>query len=324
MKILLDQQLLQAHTHDLDLLALFRLGEEQHRLLLEPDYDPAAQDQPIHAWLHAWPAGLSERLKLILEGGQEREAAELRLNSQLAILPDPQAAPRFAWRHPDDPTRGFRAHLALQDALALLVEPLHIVVENARNDGAFLRALVPDIHRAWFDRAEQLRWLEFTHGGGNGEIKKLADAFDPLPGEPVTPERQARASGRFVAVFDSDAPRRGAPSKTSQDILAACQRHHIPAHRLERRAAESYLPLKALEAWVNETQGGAQEDRQRRLDSFLAFPPEARAFLKLRDHFNDKGIRDLFANHRHTLSWSGDPEVDAELLAIFKLIREHA
>lgn len=329
MKIFLDQRLLETTGHNLDLLTLFRLGQERHRLLLEPDYDPADPSQPIQRWLGLWPPELQEDLRDILQQNQRREAQNIRLRGEIWIRSD-AASSRFVASSDEGDAGGFQVDLPLCEALILLEERLHLLVENARNDGAFLRALCPHTHLAWLNDAEAAGWLEFANGGGNSEIGMLPATLAAEPGTSAAPLKQARACGRFVALIDSDEDKDkpNQPSRASDAILRAWRSRGMVAHRLRRRAAENYLPRAALELWVNTssageaTQGGAREARQRKLDAFFAQPPEARHHTRMRAHF-DKNIRDLFAQHRHALTWHEDEAVHAEFLTLFERIREH-
>jgi hypothetical protein len=139
------------------------------------------------------------------------------------------------------------AILPLDDALAVLSEPLGIVVENAANDWSFLLGTMRPSEKARVVRAVDLRWVEPIHAGG-ATMKALL---------------QARLAGRgrglrTFAMFDSDRRHpRELEAAWAPVPPQACQGYeieqfgkaHIPNRfwMLARRSIESYIPRRRLE-----------------------------------------------------------------------------
>jgi hypothetical protein len=160
--------------------------------------------------------------------------------------------------------------LPLHQAIPILRRPLGLLVENKRNDGAFLRAVTPKPWRDHLLRALARGSVEIIHGGG-ADMRPLLDA---------SAQEQCL---RLWALFDSDAREPGRPSTASEALRKACLQKGVAHHQLRRRAIENYLPVKALEAWIDTGPRDRREDRRRRVAAFAAMDPE------FRHHFNMKG-----------------------------------
>ena len=85
------------------------------------------------------------------------------------------------------------AHLSLANAIAVLNEPVGILLENRTNDWAFLQKIMRKEDREWLNRAVQERWTEPLHGGGSDLERNLKARLSVA----------AQALRTFV-VFDSD------------------------------------------------------------------------------------------------------------------------
>lgn len=150
-----------------------------------------------------------------------------------------------------------------------------ILVENARNDGAFVRRMLPPSWRDRLQRWEEAAWAEFENGGGLPELRKMLEGLE-IP----------RVSRR-VAIFDSDALRPDEPSKESARAWDVCGKKAVEPLQLKRRAAENYLPVATLVAW------SAQKERVR---AFKRLTPEQRHHYPMRDGLEKDHAPELFAN----------------------------
>jgi hypothetical protein len=237
MRAILDATIFQqTHLQDLALLECFALARAgRHVILSHSSVNPM-----IERWIDTQAPSLQEELRAILEMSQLRDA---NLSAARTIT-------LIAGLHSDWPN----ARLCLQDAVRLLREPLHILLENARNDLAFLRRLAPPDHRRALEDAIAQGWVVIDQGGGLSEIQQIIDLIT---------QRDALPHHRFLrcrlwVLFDRDSHRddRALPSADSQALLdALAPTHlddpwHIDAQRLERRAIENYLPLDSLWRWV--------------------------------------------------------------------------
>jgi hypothetical protein len=236
----------------LDLVEL--LGFVRHGHIVEVDPLDAPE---LAAWLESL-GRLQEDYRSLLE---------------LAIEDAARLAPGIQARIVDEPSSNWDQMplcLTLRDTLELLRRPLSLLVENERRDGFFLKA-VGWRYLRFFERLEKQYRLKITHGGGLQEIGKLIQAnLKPL------------WRSRTFTVFDSDSLAPGQPSAASTALSEICQTAGISHHRLQRRAAENYLPPPSLIAWAKSLYG------QRREQSLKV----ARAFGRLnaeqRHHFNMK------------------------------------
>lgn len=254
-----------SRTSLLELLAVFQACfDGRHDLITDPPFEKGASPA-IDAWLASLPEPLKDEATFVLDEGasaaSQRTAAAVRL--------------RVSERESSD-LRSGTPTATLTDALQVLQTPLRLLVENRRNDGAFLRTLAPPTWRERFVEALKRRWIELDNGGGLGELTAMVKAAARCPMDHM----------RLWVMFDSDAREPGKPSGDARAALAACreitQPWPVPTHCLERRAIENYLPIQALFAWA-EVASGPEKTRLRRC---------AEAFKELnqpqRAHYNMK------------------------------------
>ncbi|MEM7678608.1 MAG: hypothetical protein AAF449_21710, partial [Myxococcota bacterium] len=83
-----------------------------------------------------------------------------------------------------------------------------------------------------------------------------------------------------AVVFDRDAKRPGAPSASTERLRRLCERMNVLHFRLQRRAAENYLPIAAMSAWG----GRRSQERRRTLSAFERMDARTQ-----RRHFHMKG-----------------------------------
>lgn len=238
----------------LDLAMLFRMGAEgQHVILPEPLQAPS-----FTSWRGRQDLAMQEEIDFAVEHSLELESHHPPAHQ---ILINSVEAP--SWGPPPV--------LPLATALDLLREPMVLLVENKRNDAAFLRCLADRFQRKELERSEERGWLRFDHGGG---LPEMLQALEQKKNETLFRHRT-------WFLFDSDALAPALPSKVSQKLRNKCEQLGIACHQLSRRAAENYLPPAALEKAA-----GADQNGKRRARAFR------RLTLDQRSHFNMKrGLR---------------------------------
>lgn len=158
----------------------------------------------------------------------------------------------------------------LPDALSLLRSPLSILVENERNDGAFLRAVLRGPREQEWKRALERTWVGFDSGGGMQEIEKRIQAGTSVD------------SRRTYVVFDSDARRPGELSIAARRLAVLCNVAKLRTHVLRRRERENYLPLDALHLWVEESKRETKASRRRLLSQYRRLNDEQRHHFNMR------------------------------------------
>jgi hypothetical protein len=281
MRLLLSHALFDAESIDpaeLLQLILFCRRPSAHFVALNPVWRPGT-DSPINRWLCLWPTSVQRTLRDILSDATE----SARRGRALTIVVQPG--------HSDwDPPSGKGLRLNVIDALAMLRMPLHVLVENRRNDGRFIARfaimLKTEGDRTLFERALCDGWLVFEQGGGLSEVQHMLADLEPAIDDPVRCPQGLRRHvrrWRLTVVIDRDVrevkrphgipknewkaqPRdASAPSGESEMVLLAAQiALHAwdgrPAiHQLRRRAIENYIPLRSLAKW-----GQAKSEKKER------------------------------------------------------------
>lgn len=160
----------------------------------------------------------------------------------------------------------------LGSLIEVLDAPFHILLENGRNDSAFLLAMASSPNRGLIEKLYQDHRVLFDGAGGLGELRKIVE-------EQVS--RHPYRSLRYWALFDSDASAPGRMSAEAALTASACRKAGIPHHVLARRAIENYLPKGALYDWVNENRRD-RKDRQRRVDAYYRLNETQRAHFHLK------------------------------------------
>ena len=160
--------------------------------------------------------------------------------------------------------------LSPEDALHLAEEPLVILVENRRSDGAFLWRVVTELDKLlskyWRRRGKPIR---FDSVGGKGEMPdEVERRIHAVPYRP-----------RLIAVIDSD---RKFPndsiSHSARRLQRACNAGNVPCWILAKREAENYLPRILLAEREN-----AGADHVRRVEAWNRLSDDQRNFFDMKD-----------------------------------------
>ncbi|MBK4995835.1 hypothetical protein IAE39_004009 [Pseudomonas sp. S37] len=165
--------------------------------------------------------------------------------------------------------------LTLDNAIAMLNEPLGILLENANNDWCFLYGVMKESERAVMARAIEERWAETLHGGGSDLIQRVTERAK-------SPAQRLRT---FV-LFDSDrrhpdelrpewAPRQPEVCQGFQNESAVVQAKVGGYWRLRRRFIESYMPKSEL-AKMHETD---------KVESFFRLTTQAQWYFNMKKGF---------------------------------------
>ena len=237
MEVELRRDLLTARPREeLALLALCAFGlSRRHRVV--PDDREAWKP-----WVEALPADLRDEVRLAWDESEQRVANG---SPSERVVVAPGATSQF------DKTP---LVVTPSEALTLLGRPLRVLLENGRNDRAFVLAFADLATRRALEAAEREGWIVFETAGGLGELLLRIVA---------APSSAEREVFRTMYLCDSDAQEPGKPSHqaaTVQQNLADLsvlyeRRADYFGAVLGRRAAENYAPPKEVLTWACNTFG---------------------------------------------------------------------
>ncbi|MBI2570451.1 MAG: hypothetical protein HYV63_25910 [Candidatus Schekmanbacteria bacterium] len=161
------------------------------------------------------------------------------------------------------------AGLSPESAVRVAEEPLTILVENARSDGAFLLRLFRELDRPLehYRRCDG-KPLRIVGCGGAGQMD--LEVMERVKSSPRP---------RLVVVVDSDRRRPDGPSsKTTTQISTECGRLEVPCWVLAKREAENYLPEELLRARPD-----AGGDQSRQVDVWSRLTDDQKDFLDMKN-----------------------------------------
>jgi hypothetical protein len=117
-----------------------------------------------------------------------------------------------------------------EDAKRCLGEPLHVFVENAESDGAFIEAMLHAFGKKELTDADTEGWWVIEHMGGVGEVEKRVKAI------------RSRITGiaRLFVLTDSDRLYPDHDTGTIRKVDQYCLKNHVPFHILTKRKIENY------------------------------------------------------------------------------------
>jgi hypothetical protein len=207
--------------------------------------------------------------------------------------------------HPgDEPTAGvIRIHPF--GALRILIQPLHIIVEDESSDGAFMLWMARALGRDAIWNAYASGRLTFRHAGGKGQMEKSARALTfgvwARQGRPLILLRL-----RAIALLDSDARFPGDPQ--NKPYVDRIEPEVAFVQVLAGRTIENYVPLKYAFRRLNadgltdasQCFGRLTEDQRMHFPVKKGFTDDLGAFQSraefLADPKRDPRERALFAN----------------------------
>lgn len=269
-------------TSQLELLALLCLCKDtRHCLVVSPPFNPE-REHPLDTWLTTLPAPLRAEVRFALENGEEAASQRTTKAPRIRVVHSSQS--RWDSQEPA---------LTVSDALHLLRRPLKLLVENRRNDGAFLSKMAPPSYAQILQEALAKGWIEIENGGGLGELhKRLESAWA---------RQDMIECGRMWVMVDSDARAPGNPSEQVAKLQNSCREIQRPwpvhTHVLERRSIENYLPVKSLQGWASLGGHNKRQERRDKADSFATMKKKSE---QRAHHYNMKHglLGDLPAERR--------------------------
>lgn len=264
MKVVVSAKVVTAITGTADVRKLHQLlayaCDGRHAVLFE---------EPI-ASLNAW-------LQQVDEGSRAAYVEALRLSSRAAIRQPENAATVFIEERASGDWGDPVATLSLDDALALLNQPLGVLVENSENDWHFFQGIMRTSEREIVDRALERSWITALHGGGSTLPAQLE----------IRLSKPAEGLRTFV-LFDSDRRHPSELEPTWAPVAPqACEgfnaerivRPRMPGRfwMLRRRFIESYMPRVQILA-----SGVAEETA----NAFFRMPRDARWHFNMKRGFD--------------------------------------
>lgn len=253
------------------LLSLFGLGLASHHAVeVRQDGSPA-----FRKWLGQRDRDTQALCERALDIGVKRSVRRRRLSTvHVADIPAP------SWKD---------RRLPVEVALKLARRPLTLLLENSRNERAFLRVVTRLRKDFDLEALQQKGVVDCRTHGGIDENRKWLETYGQDP----------ELALRCWVMCDSDARRpwkRAADGTTSPDLGRGakamdecCKQRGLRLHILERRFIESYLPPPAIQSWSSL--------KPARLHEHVPFPPSEReakyeALTRLRPeqrhHYNMK------------------------------------
>lgn len=271
-------------VQDLDRLALVAAcSKGRHVLMNRPSMPPSrrsgkAQPPGVATWLSSLSLKLRQEVELVFEDGLERHPGA----NQPGVVRLRVAPGKDRWSE---------VTVTPATAAEMLQRPLKLLLENRRNDMAFLLRMAEPTQRERLLKALHHGWVEPEMGGGLPELKQRLEA---LRDASTTAERIALA--RLWVMFDRDANAKDCsrPSTLSEETLALCRSLVIPwqlaHHQLIRRSIECYVPAKTLhDWWPNQVESiKKKQQRRRQVEAFLRREQDGGMRREARQVFNFK------------------------------------
>ena len=240
-------------------LALLRLltaaAEDPMRnaVQTDPPYVPGTNNHETDTWLDARPWSESIALRHVLVSGNLLASATPRVARTLDNAAPPWWHVTESYqvvverRHESDWTT---LRLTLTDAIALVHEPVHLVLENEWNDFAFVTHLAGPTLGPTLRKLRDAPARLHVHGGGGGSgTHWLEELIQP----PTSTEKWCKVLRAWV-LFDQDAGETDArePSAAAGRMRSLCEQvqsaflDRLSWACLRRREIESYVPDSGL------------------------------------------------------------------------------
>lgn len=136
----------------------------------------------------------------------------------------------------------------LKEALKYLEQPFVIVIENRKNDAAFIDCLLNNFPKEGKDIIifKNEKWLKYGMGGGSTISQDIDAELDSFTNSVFTKDKHLYL--RYFVIVDSD--RRYPTMELDIDKINLIEKlilNNIPYHILEKREIENYLPDIAFE-----------------------------------------------------------------------------
>lgn len=239
MIIWFDDALFDGSVRKLDMLALLRqVAQRRHTLSISAAPFPIQGDKPAFSgWRDELPQALQKEVDLLLEKTS-------LIPSQAVAFANGQ---RILVSHRTWNLTYAHCVLSVEQALHALAQPLHLLVENQINDGAFINAVLPQDWQNQFAKWIASGQIRFMQGGGITELIKFVGKYASADENTLRSYGYPAAIWRSLhfVIYDHDGDAAHTPSPDSLTLersLAKCgmDRH---GHRLQKRKQENYYPL---------------------------------------------------------------------------------
>ena len=284
-----------------DLIALLRAAAWRGHTLMVID-DPARAEVETSAVLAQWAEHLTGTLctevMWLLEAVERiTPNAATRGSPCLWVTQDPAATPILQ----------YQAQLDLQAAIRLAAMPLLILVENALSDGEFLRRTLPKHWRAKLSEWERDGFVQFEHGGGVGELKRIVEHCARGTGDPLGLGQAVwRCAHLIISDRDTTDEQVGTPATAVTQLRTSCSHAQMAdrLHVLLRRDQESYLPREAVDQIIaSKTDARLREQMTALIDQHFANP--TRHHAKMPALGQSSWFKNAFIEHG-ALPWQDD------------------
>lgn len=288
MIIWIDDAIFSGKVAQIDCLALLRQAAmRRHTVLISGDPLQCLPNATSNATVHAphftvWRNSLSLALQAEVELLRQRLAmvpanAVARSNMQRMLVSEQSWSLTHACCQIDVAT-----------ALHALAQPLHILVENQINDGAFLRATMPADWREKLRQWEARGQLRFVQGGGITEILKFIQRYSQNQ-HAITEYGYPAEMWWYLhfIIYDHDGDSATKPSSEAEQIdeFLRASLKSKRAHRLRRRCQEHYLPQQAMLALLKIVAAKFSDidlqAKEQEITEFFSSPDESRFFNKI-------------------------------------------
>ena len=254
MKVVIKNSLFLDRRNDIDLIALIRHGKSgKHRIIPEK-----ISSLEFLNFIDRLPSHMSDVVKNIISSSAKFDNLE---PSSIIVGVKASGQPEWNKRVP---------LLPINDAISYLSQPFRILVENSRNDRAFLLTMATEQQRKFLEKYESLNFIEFQNGGGVAELLEILREY--------TTRDEWLVKTTWVLI-DSDSLEPGEISPKSKEVCDKCSQDGVKFHALERRSIENYLPHSAIRASTDRKYGKPHQ----KFIAFKSLSPQQQ------NHYNMKG-----------------------------------
>jgi hypothetical protein len=178
-------------------------------------------------------------------------------------------------------------------ALTILMQPLHLIVEDESSDGAFVLWMARLLGRETIREAYNAGRLLFRHAGGKGQICKSARALTygvwPREGKPILSLKL-----RAVVLLDSDG--RFPEDCPNSQYVKEAEPFVAFVQVLKGRTIENYVPKKFATRWLIDNQLGSAAD------PYFRMTDEQRNHFPIKKGFKDEASPPTVQTHASFLA----------------------
>lgn len=204
-------------------------------------------DRSAELHLHKFLGATIDKRHVIVSPGPERLARMLpahmwRLYGEYLRQGYKRSTNRAKWSSHDNCSECDPARIAAFYSL-----PLVLVVENYSSDGMWVQLLIRKLRPGlrWSTQGPQPA-LDIHQAGGIGEIPKELRRIVELRASVAIPG----VGRRLVVLADSDSCGPGSMSASAKAVAGTAGELDVPAHILQKRSIENYIPDEALRAYA--------------------------------------------------------------------------